>query len=229
MDTLTSPVLVVSPHLDDGVFSCGQLLAHHPGSWVVTVFAGEPANGAVITSWDAACGFGNAAQAMQARRAEDAAATSMVSARARWLDFLDSQYGATPGVEAVSDALGALMRALAPSTVCFPAGLFHSDHALVHDAVLALLRREPTRDWVMYEDALYRRQPGLLQTRLDRLRSQSIVVTPLRPPLPGDASWAVKSAALACYGSQLRALRSVAAGHEDALATEGYWRVAVQP
>ena len=228
MDTLTSPVLVISPHLDDGVFSCGQLLAHNPGSWVVTVFAGEPTNGAVITSWDTACGFGNAAQAMQARRAEDAAATAMVSARARWLDFLDSQYGATPGVEAVSDALSALIRELAPSTVCFPAGLFHSDHVLVHDAVLALLRRQPRRDWIMYEDALYRRQPGLLQTRLGRMQAHGIAVTPLRLPMP-DASWALKSAALACYGSQLRALRSVAAGHEDALAPEGYWRVAVPP
>ena len=29
---------VISPHLDDGVFACGEMLAAHPGSVVVTVF-----------------------------------------------------------------------------------------------------------------------------------------------------------------------------------------------
>ncbi len=36
-------VVVVSPHLDDAVLGCGQLLAAWPGATVVTVFAGKPA------------------------------------------------------------------------------------------------------------------------------------------------------------------------------------------
>jgi len=41
---MTAPTrwLVISPHLDDAVFSCRQLLAQAPGSVVVTVFAGIP-------------------------------------------------------------------------------------------------------------------------------------------------------------------------------------------
>ena len=41
--TLERPVLI-SPHLDDSVISCGQFLAAHPGTTVVTVFAGVPAS-----------------------------------------------------------------------------------------------------------------------------------------------------------------------------------------
>ena len=35
------PVLVVSPHLDDAVYSAGQFLAGRPGAVVVTMFAGQ--------------------------------------------------------------------------------------------------------------------------------------------------------------------------------------------
>lgn len=35
-------LLVVSPHLDDAVLSCGCWLASRPGAAVVTVFAGRP-------------------------------------------------------------------------------------------------------------------------------------------------------------------------------------------
>jgi hypothetical protein len=52
-------MLVVSPHLDDAVLSCGRWLAAHPGTLVVTVFAGVPSNGNRLTDWDARCGFSN--------------------------------------------------------------------------------------------------------------------------------------------------------------------------
>ena len=35
-------VVVLSPHFDDAVQGAGLLLARHPGSTVVTVFAGPP-------------------------------------------------------------------------------------------------------------------------------------------------------------------------------------------
>jgi LmbE family N-acetylglucosaminyl deacetylase len=57
MDVLP-PLLVISPHLDDAVFSCGQLLEVHPGATVVTIFAGRPPPGTPLTDWDSAAGFG---------------------------------------------------------------------------------------------------------------------------------------------------------------------------
>ena len=50
--------MVLSPHCDDAVFGCGELLADRPGSTVITVFAGRPGSGVPLTRWDAAAGFG---------------------------------------------------------------------------------------------------------------------------------------------------------------------------
>ena len=61
--------VVISPHLDDAVFSCGDWLATHPGAIVMTVFAGVPRDGALHTEWDNRCGFADASHAILARRA----------------------------------------------------------------------------------------------------------------------------------------------------------------
>src|SRR5436853_287558 len=52
-------MVAISPHLDDAVLSCGQLLAARPGSVVITVFAGMPRDGSQQTDWDRRCGFAN--------------------------------------------------------------------------------------------------------------------------------------------------------------------------
>lgn len=109
--------LVVSPHLDDAVFSCCDWIAAHPGTVVATVFAGLPHGLAQLTPWDAASGFADAQQAMAARRAEGGAALAMRSASPRWLDFLDSQYLQTPSEAALTDALCGVLERTAPATV----------------------------------------------------------------------------------------------------------------
>jgi len=53
----SGPVAVISPHLDDAVFACGELLAARPGSVVITVLAGRPPRDLPLTPWDAASGF----------------------------------------------------------------------------------------------------------------------------------------------------------------------------
>jgi LmbE family N-acetylglucosaminyl deacetylase len=214
--------LLVSPHLDDAVFSCGDWLAAHPGTLVATVFAGVPHGFARLTPWDAACGFADAPQAMVARRAEDRAALAALSAGVAWLDFLDSQYLDSPGPEALREVLAAVLERSSAGTVLFPAGLFHSDHELVHAAMLALCSADPRRCWIMYEDALYRRGRGRLQRRLAALLGAGWSATPIGAPA---AATSPKRAALACYRSQLRALGQPA----DLVAPEGYWRVEPAP
>ncbi|PJX25966.1 hypothetical protein CAP48_08035 [Advenella sp. S44] len=49
-----APVLVISPHYDDAVFSCGELLAKIPSGMVMTVYTGVPEDGDVSTDWDLA-------------------------------------------------------------------------------------------------------------------------------------------------------------------------------
>ena len=53
-------VLVLSPHLDDAVFGCGELIARCPGAIVLTLLAGAPEGFNVLTEWDAASGFTSA-------------------------------------------------------------------------------------------------------------------------------------------------------------------------
>jgi LmbE family N-acetylglucosaminyl deacetylase len=217
--------VVVSPHLDDGVFGCGAALAHRPGSVVVTVFAGRPDPGFALTRWDAAAGFAAGDDVIAARRAEDAAALAEVGARPIWLDFRDSQYGRSPTAGEIAAALDAVVASLDARVVLVPLGLYHSDHALVHDAALAVLALHADRRWLLYADAMYRRLPGLTATRLARMERAGLA--PQRATLastPDDQRR--KRAGVHCYRSQLRALASLGLpGRADTDAPEEFWSV----
>jgi len=222
-----SNVLVLSPHLDDAVFSCGAFLHGCAKAAVATVFAGIPAGADELTSWDASSGFSSARQAVTMRREEDRQALAILKAQPVWLDFLDSQYGDTPSVGAVAAAIAALLESHAPATILFPAGLFHSDHVLVHRAAISVLPDYPQAAWLMYEEALYRRIPGMLQERLAALLHADIQATPLAAPArPGAFADMSKREAIHCYASQLRALEAtVRDGYGDAFTDERFWRV----
>jgi LmbE family N-acetylglucosaminyl deacetylase len=213
-------LLVISPHLDDGVLGCGRLLAGRPGSVVLTVFAGTPRDERRCTDWDARCGFDNAREAMRERRREDDAALTLVQARPWRLDFCDSQYDDTPAEADLRRALHDALRELLPAVVVYPMGLFHADHLRVHDATRAVLSElRPAQAW-LYEDALYRGLPGLLQRRLAELAQQGLAATPVR--LGGDDAYAaLKRSAVQAYRSQLRGFG--AGGYGDAEQPERFW------
>jgi LmbE family N-acetylglucosaminyl deacetylase len=223
-------VLVISPHLDDAVLSCAEAItvaARDAAVTVLTVFAGTPDDGGMQTDWDSRSGFSSAREAMAARRAEDAAALAILGAAPCWLDFLDSQYGAPAPADAIAAELERVARQRLPRTILFPAGLFHSDHVLAHQAALLLRRRLSASEFLMYEEAHYRRLPGFLQRRLAQLLADGIEATPLSgrgAAHAGEHEEARKEAALACYASQLRALAAkVRDGHADAFAPERFW------
>lgn len=89
-EMLERPVLLLSPHLDDALFSASELVRRgRPDVW--TVFAGEP-EPAVVTEWDRACGFVDSRDALSTRRREDAAAFEGSPARIRQLGYLDGVY-----------------------------------------------------------------------------------------------------------------------------------------
>ncbi|MGE3774657.1 MAG: PIG-L family deacetylase [Gammaproteobacteria bacterium] len=225
--TRPSRLLVVSPHLDDAVFGCGELMRRMPGALCVTVFAGLPRDPEMQTDWDRDAGYACALEALACRRGEDAAALRRLGAEAHWLRFTDDQYGERTSAtrEEVTAALIALIDAHAPDAVAIPFGLFHRDHALAHEAAIAALDARPTRDWLAYEDALYRRLPGLLPARLAALEARGVRAVPWLF-LSSEAD-SPKHGAVRCYGSQLRALaRPGGPGHADLLAPEACWRLA---
>ncbi|WP_244173313.1 PIG-L deacetylase family protein [Caballeronia temeraria] len=225
MPHANDPLLVISPHLDDAVFSCGVAIAGAPDSIVCTVLAGVPHN-ALVTDWDAQCGLTDAHQAMHARRAEDAAALDVLGARPIHLGFLDSQYaGDSPAShDEIVAALLDVIRATACRALVIPLGLFHSDHDLVHRACRKAWLADPTLACLAYEDALYRRMDGLVQTRLADLAACGIIATPVSERIDTAAlvrHQGAKQRAVSRYISQLKAFGPN--GYDDVFATERFW------
>ena len=158
------------------------------------------------------------------RRQEVREALARLGARPRWLDFLDAQYAPSPAVEQIAAAVENALVEAGLDAVFMPLGLFHSDHALVHAAAMLLFGRRPKRCWFAYEDAMYRRIEQLLPERLEQLAGEGVVAT-----LAGESrgtQLGKKRRAIACYRSQLRALRTPGRpGYADALRPERYWRL----
>ena len=229
---MSADFLLVSPHLDDAVLSCGSWLVAHPGCIVLTVFAGTPADGSRCTDWDARSGFDSAAAAVAGRRREDEQALVPLGARPRWLDFCDGQYGESAAAATIGAALHEVLRELRPATLLLPLGLFHADHRRAHEAAAIALRElgdERPAEVLAYEDVPYRSFPGVLQRRLAELASDGVQATPHDD---GQAAAADIAAAAACkaqallaYPSQLRAFGG-ADGLPDAMRPERLWRLA---
>lgn len=218
-----SPLIVVSPHYDDAIFSCGNLLSLVPGSTVLTVYSGLPEKPDLATDWDRRCGFANAAEAMAARREENATALDTLKAEPFDLNFLDSQYIAQSprnGADLLGDTLGATFTRLQPASVFFPLGLFHEDHLLVSDTLLTICHAFPAVRWFVYEDIPYSKRQDLTQARFDALAARGISAERFTIEAEGSR----KAAAVTAYRSQL-----VGLGHADEQPimqqSERYWQI----
>lgn len=193
-------VIVVSPHLDDAVLSCGAMLATRPQTkTVVTVCAGAPRSG--VTDYDIRSGFTSSGEAVAHRRNEDTAACLRLEADAVHLDFLDSQYGETLDVDMVEAALrDAITERLGAETVvCVPLGIGHPDHVAVAEAALKAVLDLPVT-LLVYEELPYRvERPELA---VDTARNLGGWLRPMRQDPEA------KTDAVACYESQRWALHN---------------------
>lgn len=211
-----TPVLVVSPHLDDAVLSAGQFLAGLPGAVVVTMLAGIP-DPPVTTPWDVASGFATSQEALETRRAEDETALALLKATPVHLDFLDGQY-APADANALSDALIEQVEYHQPEFVLGPLGVHHHDHERVRNAVLAANLDVPL--W-LYEDLPYRvNRPDAAAAALQTIRSRGYT---LELGSIGTGPVASKTVALWCYRSQMRLLDFD--NIHTMLVPERFWRV----
>jgi LmbE family N-acetylglucosaminyl deacetylase len=225
LDVSDGPLLVISPHLDDGVFSCGGLLGagamEGRAATVVTVFAGRPPAAQDLTDWDRACGFSSGSDVVGCRREEDQAALELLGAQPAWIEFLDSQYGESPSREDIVLKLRMYLALCDPGIILFPLGLFHSDHRLVHEAALMLIRHARNRRWLAYEDVPYRQRTELRDERIALLDELGFEPRPLRFAAP-EPALRRKRSAVACYASQLRAF---SAGVGTVFEDEVYWQL----
>lgn len=231
-DTLAR-IVVVSPHFDDAVQGAGLLLARHPGSTVLTVFAGRPpAYPEPPSEWDALGGFRTGDDVVGLRRDEDTAALAVLGAVPRWLELADHQY-LDAADRATPEAMAALLRPalveLAPTAVFVPFGLGNPDHDVTHLAARLLLNEVPDVAWYCYEDAGYKHIPGLLAWRISALFRAGWWPTPALVPLDSDLDR--KREALLAYASQVPPLRRDHLLDErlDANVPEQHWRLARPP
>jgi len=221
---LADRLLVISPHLDDAVLSCGLTLAAHSNAFVSTVFTAAPARN-IRTDWDRDSGFASAFEAMHARKREDRRALTILGASPLHLPFCDAQYQSSPSHETVVTALKETMREVRPAVLLIPLGLFHSDHTIVADASLASVESFDEPAVFAYEDVPYRKIPCVLQARLSVLFERGIAASPVEfTSLETDVRHReLKQAALAEYASQLRAFGP--AGRAGLESPERYWRL----
>ncbi|HVN51053.1 MAG TPA: PIG-L family deacetylase [Acidimicrobiales bacterium] len=229
-------VVVLSPHLDDGVLSCGMFLAAHPGTTVVTVFCGFPA---MILDppnwWSQISGFGPGEDVVAARRAEDERALARLGAQPRHLDgFPERDLQPDEPVATasqVADALAGVIAELEPTLVLVPMGLANPEHVCVHDAALLVRTRlgDEGPSWIAYQDVAYHQIPGQLAWRVAKLFKAAVWPTPVAMPTAVDPT--PKRDAVAEYTSQVKALEADWGlwRRLDAPTPEQYWRLAPPP
>lgn len=198
------PLVIVSPHLDDAVLSCGQLMAGRPDVVVVTVFAGVPSSPRLSTSFDRQSGWQGARAAVIGRRHEDRQACDVLAARPVWLSFPDSQYGEHVDVYDVASSIAAAVVESGARVAVGPVGLAHPDHLLVARAWNIAARRivdaGAESAWVYEELPARVLWPEQVVDALGQWRARH-----WEPRLGflGTGPRDVKRQAIACYRSQL--------------------------
>ncbi len=181
-------LVVVSPHLDDGVFSCGSLISACRlvcPVVIVTVFAGMPGKRVAASTLDRTAGFDSAALAVASRRREDANACAILGCDYLHLDVLDGQYDTSSPEhreKKIAEALKQVLRM--PGTLLGPWGIRHHDHIAVANA----LRGQAN---LLYEELPY------------RVLWSEYLPHDLASPVLELPTTALKQAAISCYRSQL--------------------------
>jgi len=195
-------IVVVSPHLDDGVLSLGASIA----SWsragavveLLTVLACDPDSDAATGGWDRRGGFETEGESARGRRDEDRRACAVVGARPVWLPFGSVDYDRHGTEEEVRRAVvAAVDGAGAVLLPGFP--LSHPDHAWLVRELATALGGRPT---ALYAEQPYTRREGadpelpdwvadaFGERRFERVRS-------------GPRDRLAKWRAIRCYRSQL--------------------------
>ncbi len=197
-------LLVISPHLDDAVLSCGEVLRANPGANVLTVFGGKPEDDR-LSSFDRWFSR-EATHPMILRRQEDHAALARLGSASVHLHFLDSAYGSPLDTRELVRALTRHLAGRALSTVLMPLGLAHRDHVAVRDACLEARTLRAGLRWVAYEELPYATENPGLAAEVRRSLAEDLGLELVPIVLTERRARLAKGYALSRYRSQMRAL-----------------------
>lgn len=217
------PLLILSPHYDDAVLSCGQMIADRPECVVATAFTQIPRRGRMLTTYDKNSGFTSAGRAMQARRFENSEAMLTLGAR-RGIDLglLDNQYDPAKdwdqSVHELAERLRDAIEESGATTIVGPVGLAHPDHVVCAGAFRIVASGAPHLDAWLFED-LPSRVLYPIETH-ERIEIWRTFFPKMMLGFLGCGDRAVKQKAVACYRSQLWAL-----DEPTYLVPERFWRL----
>jgi LmbE family N-acetylglucosaminyl deacetylase len=130
--------VILSPHLDDAVFSCWHLLESPRAIRVLNVFAGPPPPGTQLPRWDRITGARDPVTRVLRRIEEDRAALALVGCEPTNLPFVEAQY--RKGHPTLDEVLPVIREHVTDGPEVFaPAGIGnHAAHLLIREAALEL-------------------------------------------------------------------------------------------
>lgn len=130
--------MILSPHLDDAVFSCWHLLDSAAAVSVLNVFAAVPPPGRPLPRWDRITGAPDPAERVRERVKEDRAALALAGRKPTNLPLVEAQYrDDRPSFDEVF--LATRERLTGGERLVAPAGIGgHSAHLLVRAAGFVL-------------------------------------------------------------------------------------------
>ena len=218
-------VLVISPHLDDAVFSCEALLRWARDVTVFTVFSGDTKLGASLSEWDRLCGFSEGDDVMAHRRQEDMNALNLVGATALWGELSEATlHSEALDEEAVRRALIAAIDKVQPTHIVFPLGLSHEDHLTVSQECLSVLSHTAAEAFTYAERPYSQRAPWAVRRRRTELTRLGWELESVHLPRGHRRS---HLEGIRCYQTQLRGLKISAL--RLGLYPESYWKVSKAP
>lgn len=157
------PTVVLSPHLDDAVFSCWHVL-FEPDTTIITIFAGAPPKG-TTTLWDKICGQPDSETMMRSRLEENEAVLASIGVSGCNLDFLDGQYGHSQrNISEIADSVLAMAGQNAVFLAPLAGSLLwrHPDHVVVRTLGTYLLGKG--KEVAFYADLPYMQMPACSAT-----------------------------------------------------------------
>jgi len=227
--------LALSPHLDDAVLSCWHRIDQAPGSKVVTLYSGTPAQ-TQPSDWDIATGFASPQEAMAARREENRRALSDTPSVPVDLGYLEHAYRQRPAeidriVQSVLRVSGSDATFIAAAGISNWFRHVHPDHIATRRVGQRLI--ELGHEVLFYAEIPYifprfshdNWPAHLWQERIKRKLGMDVAIEPHELTLEQRQS---KRRALAAYASQLPLLEQ---GYRGALTKPSAlrWEVIFRP
>lgn len=142
-ERLEGRIVVVSPHLDDGVLSLGAAMswAARRGARIelLTVFGCDPESDAPTGGWDRRGGHATEGESARARREEDRRACAILGVAPVWLPFGSVDYERHGDDDEIREAVEGVARGA--DTVLLPGfPVTHPDHRWLADTLARLWR-----------------------------------------------------------------------------------------